>query len=153
MESLRVIGVAATIRLIEPSQYELRQRDFDFDLVGQRLALGTTPLEGLRNLLGSEAAGVNGSNNLAGISSPAVDALIALALRAPDRSAHRTILSAIDRILRAGHYAIPEWHKGEHWVAMWDMFGKPEVKPAFGFPVETTWWFDREKAARIGKAG
>jgi microcin C transport system substrate-binding protein len=131
----------------------LRQRDFDFDLVTQRLSLGSTPLEVLRPLLSSQAADTPGSNNLAGIKDPVVDALIDTALAAPDRRTHRTALSALDRVLRAGHYAVPEWNKDEHFVAMWDLFGQPAAKPAFAFPVETTWWFDAEKAARIGKAG
>jgi microcin C transport system substrate-binding protein len=32
------------------------------------------------------------------------------------------------------------------------MFGAPETKPDYAFPVETTWWYDSQKAARIGKA-
>ncbi len=153
VESLRAIGVAASIRLVDPAQYQLRQDSFDFDLITLRLSLGATPLEGLQSLLTSEAADTPGSNNLAGINNPAVDALVEQAMRAPDRETHRTILRALDRILRAGMYGIPEWNKGEHWVAMWDMFGQPPLKPAFAFPVETTWWFDKEKAQRIGKSG
>jgi microcin C transport system substrate-binding protein len=152
-ESLRALGVQASIRLVDPAQYQLRQNEFDFDLINMRLTLGATPLEALKPLLTSEAADSPGSHNLAGIKTPAIDALVDMALKAPDRDTHRTILSAVDRILRAGYYAVPEWNKGEHWVAMWDMFGQPPKKPEFAFPVETTWWFDAEKAARIGKAG
>jgi microcin C transport system substrate-binding protein len=153
VEALRTIGVAATIRLVDAAQYQLRQNEFDFDLINQRLTLGATPLEGLKSLLTSSAAETPGSNNLAGIKSPVVDALVEQALKAPDRETHRTILSALDRVLRAGYYGVPEWFKGEHWVAMWDLFGQPERKPAYAFPVESTWWFDAEKAALIGKAG
>jgi microcin C transport system substrate-binding protein len=32
------------------------------------------------------------------------------------------------------------------------MFGFREPKPDFGFPVETMWWYDKDKAAAIGKA-
>ncbi len=153
VEALRTIGVAATIRLVDAAQYQLRQNEFDFDLINQRLVLGATPLEVLKPLLTSSAADTPGSNNLAGIKSPVVDALVEQALQAPDRETHRTVLSALDRVLRAGYYGVPEWFKGEHWVAMWDIFGQPERKPAYAFPVESTWWFDAEKAARIGKAG
>jgi microcin C transport system substrate-binding protein len=153
VEALRTIGVAATIRLVDPAQYQLRQNEFDFDLINQRLTLGATPLEVLKSLLTSTAAETPSSNNLAGVKDPVVDMLVDKALQAPDRETHRTVLTALDRVLRAGSYALPEWFKGEHWVAMWDMFGQPEVKPEFAFPVETTWWFDAEKAARIGKSG
>jgi microcin C transport system substrate-binding protein len=112
-----------------------------------------TPLEDLRSLLTSSAADTPGSNNLAGIRSPVVDALVEKALQAFDRDAHRIALSALDRVLRAGNYALLEWNKDEHWVAKWDMFSNPETKPDFEFRPETTWWFDAAKAERIGRTG
>ncbi len=63
-----------------------------------------------------------------------------------------TVLKALDRVLRAGQYWIPNWYLAEHRVAHWDMFGWPAEKPAYAFTPETTWWFDRDKAAVIGKA-
>lgn len=153
VEALRAIGVAAAIRLVDAAQYQARQKDFDFDVIGSRFSLGATPLEGLTSFFTAEAADTPGSNNFAGIKHPAVDALVARAMAAKDREAHRTALSALDRVLRAGHYTVPQWRKGEHWVAMWDMFGRPETKPDYAFPVERTWWYDRDRAARIGKAG
>ena len=42
---------------------------------------------------------------------------------------------------------IPNWYCANHRVAYWDMFGWPEQKPDYGFPVETMWWFDEDKAA------
>ena len=32
------------------------------------------------------------------------------------------------------------------------MFGFVEPKPDYGFPAEILWWFDKEKAVKIGKA-
>jgi microcin C transport system substrate-binding protein len=32
------------------------------------------------------------------------------------------------------------------------MFGFKEPKPDYGFAVESLWWFDKDRAARIGKA-
>jgi microcin C transport system substrate-binding protein len=153
IESLGLIGVEASIRQVDPVQYQLRQNTYDFDSIGMRLQLEATPLEGLRTLVTSSSADAPGAHNLAGIKSPAVDALVDKALQAPDRETHRVALSALDRVLRAGHYSVPEWHKGEHWVAHWDMFGRPAAKPDYAFPYESTWWFDLEKAQRLGRAG
>jgi microcin C transport system substrate-binding protein len=152
-EALKAIGVAASIRLVDPAQYQSRQNDFDFDLIISRAALSATPLEGLRTAFTSEAADTPGTRNFAGIRHPAVDALVETALAAPDRETHQTALSALDRVLRVHHYAIPQWHSAEHRVAMWDMFDRPAVKPDFGFPIETTWWHDADKARRIGRLG
>lgn len=153
VEALRAIGVGAAIRLVDPAQYQARQKAFDFDVIGSRFSLGATPLEGLTSFFTAEAADAPGSNNFAGIRHPAVDALVAAALAAKDREAHRIALSALDRVLRVGHYTVPQWRKGTHWVAMWDMFGRPPTKPDYAFPVERTWWFEAEKARRIGRPG
>ena len=61
-------------------------------------------------------------------------------------------VQALDRVLRAGHYWIPNWHSANHRVAYWDMFGWKEPKPDYFFPVERLWWFDAKKARAIGKA-
>ncbi len=151
VESLRTIGIDADIRLVDPAQYQARQNEFDYDILGAAFSLGATPMEGLKNFLTSESADVPGSNNFAGIREPVVDALLEKALAAPDRETHRTALRAIDRVLRAGHYITPEWHSDSHRVAAWDMFSRPDSKPDYDFPVETTWWYDSAKAARIGK--
>jgi microcin C transport system substrate-binding protein len=152
VESLRSIGVDATIRNVDSTQAQSRVLDFDFDIVGRAWSLDPLPIEGARQFFHSSTADVPGSPNLPGIRSPAVDRLVEAVLAARDAETHRTALRALDRVLRASHYMIPNWTLHEHRVAIWDMFGWPEVKPAYAFPFETTWWYDAEKAARIGKA-
>ena len=57
------------------------------------------------------------------------------------------LLRALDRVLRSTHSWIPNWHSANHRVAYWDMFGFPEtLSRTMPFPVESTWWFDAEKA-------
>ena len=60
-------------------------------------------------------------------------------------------MRALDRVLRARRDWIPSWFLANHRSAYWDMFGFPEHKPDFGFPVESLWWVDKGKAAKIGK--
>ncbi len=64
-----------------------------------------------------------------------------------------TITRAIDRILRARHYWIPNWFLANHRVAHWDVFGWPPTKPDYAFVPERTWWFDEDRAAAIGYEG
>jgi microcin C transport system substrate-binding protein len=59
---------------------------------------------------------------------------------------------ALDRVLRSKHIWVPNWSKGEHWLAYWDVFGKPEVKPAYARG-EDTWWFVPEKMEALRAAG
>ncbi len=148
-----MIGVDASIRLVDSAQFESRMIDFDFDIVGRAWSLGPTPIESVRNFFHSSTADTPGSVNLPGIRSPAIDALVEKVLAAKDSETHRIALLALDRVLRASYYTVPNWTSPVHRMAFWDLFSWPEVKPAYAFPVETTWWFDNDKAARIGKAG
>ncbi|AXS39017.1 ABC transporter substrate-binding protein [Breoghania sp. L-A4] len=147
VKNLRLIGVEATFRVVDSAQYQSRLNDFDFDAVGRRYAMEATPGEGIRQFWGSDAAGRPGSNNLAGISDPAVDALIEKIIHADSREAMTIACKVLDRVLRASHYWVPNWYKASHAVAYWDRFGFPPEKPRYGFPVETTWWSDGTKAA------
>jgi microcin C transport system substrate-binding protein len=149
VEKLRLIGVQASIRNVDSAQYQVRLKDFDFDLDMSRFSLATTPGPEIRNFWGSDAAKTKGSFNLPGISSPAVDALIDAMLQANNRDELRTASHALDRVLRAGHYWVPQWHKGVHSLAFWDRFSWPATKPKYDRGVEDTWWYDAEKAAKL----
>ncbi|MBZ0162590.1 MAG: extracellular solute-binding protein [Notoacmeibacter sp.] len=153
VENMRAIGIDATIRLVDPSQFEARLRDFDFDMVGTARSLGATPTgESLELLFSSRAAATKGGDNLPGTADPAVDHLIALAGEAKDRGEYTIVMRALDRVLRARRDWIPNWHAANHRVAYWDMFGFSENKPDYGFPVERLWWYDKDKAKAIGRA-
>ena len=150
VRNLGLIGIEASFRLVDPAQFQSRLNDFDFDVVGRRFALSPTLGEAIREFWSSAAAGVPGSTNLAGIRSEAVDALVDAILSAETRDQMVTAARALDRVLRVGHYWVPNWYKGTHTVAYWDVFGMPDDKPRYGFPVEETWWFDVERAAKTG---
>jgi microcin C transport system substrate-binding protein len=149
VKNLQAIGVTPTIRRIDPAQYERRRKSFDFDVVTTRYALPLTPGVELRSYWSSEAAKTDGSLNLAGISHPAVDALIAKVTEAKSRDELKTATRALDRVLRAGHYWVPHWFKAAHHVAHWDKFGRPAVKPRYERGITHTWWYDAEKAAKL----
>ncbi|MBZ9678109.1 extracellular solute-binding protein [Mesorhizobium sp. ES1-1] len=150
--NMRAIGIDASIRLVDSAQYQARQATFDFDLLSAAFSFSATPTrDDLEVFFHSNTADVSGSRNLPGIASPAVDALIDAVGKATDRESLTVAMRALDRVLRARFDWIPSWFLANHRSAYWDMFGFPEQKPDFGFPVETLWWFDKGKAARIGK--
>ena len=152
VESLKAIGVDASIRLVDPAQYQSRLIAFDFDIVMQANSFSATPFEAARHFFHSSSAETPGGRNIAGINSPAVDTLVAAVLAAKDRDRHRAALRALDRVIRAEHYTIPNWFSPDHRMALWDQYSWPETKPDYGFSPEVWWWYDREKAKRIGKA-
>lgn len=153
VENMKAIGIDASIRLVDSAQYQERQASFDFDLVSMALSFSATPTrDEMESLFGSRSAGLTGSKNLTGTQDPALDALIEAVGRAGDRESLITAMRAMDRVLRARQDWIPNWYSANHRVAYWDMFGFREPKPDYGFPVELLWWFDKDKAAVIGKA-
>jgi microcin C transport system substrate-binding protein len=151
--NLKLIGVDAWIRQVDPVQMQSRQNDYDFDVTMFALSLSPTPLDGLQQIFGSKAADTPGTYNLAGIRDPAVDALLDKLPKVESREQLIAITRSIDRVLRAKHYWIPNWYRPDHWVAHWDLFAWTEKKPDYAFTPETTWWFDRDKATAIGMAG
>jgi microcin C transport system substrate-binding protein len=152
VRNLEAIGIDASIRRVDPSQYQERMKSFDFDITTQRFVLSQTPGPELRNYFGSQSADAKGSFNLAGVSSPVIDALIEKVLAAESRDAMRTGARALDRVLRAGHYWVPQWYKTTHHIAFWDKFSWPETKPRYDRGVIETWWYDEDKAARLEAA-
>jgi microcin C transport system substrate-binding protein len=153
IENLNQLGINARIRLVDAAQYKLRIDDFDFDVIVERMTMFYSPGEELRGLFGSESASIHGSRNITGIADPVVDALIAKAVVANSRDELVHICRALDRVLRAGRYWIPHWYKPSHWIAHWDVFGRPQRVPRYNPGVEFTWWYDDEKAKRINFVG
>ena len=149
VKNLKAIGITANMRRVDPAQFELRMKTFDFDMTIERFSLRLAPGIELKNFWGSDAAKTDGSFNLAGISSPAVDALADRILKAQSRAELVTAARALDRVLRAGHYWVPHWYKAAHHLAFWNKFSWPDVKPRYDRGALTTWWYDPAKAAKL----
>ncbi|MGH6741598.1 MAG: ABC transporter substrate-binding protein, partial [Bradyrhizobium sp.] len=152
IKSLGTLGIAANLRVVDPVQYRARVDNFDFDITVERFSFSATPGDSLRTYFSSQAATTKGSQNLAGIADPAVDALVDRIISAKTRAELITACKALDRIIRAGRYWIPHWYKASHWIAYWDVFGHPGSKPRYSSGIPETWWYDRDKAARLGKS-
>jgi microcin C transport system substrate-binding protein len=149
IKNLRTLGIDATLRVLDPVQYQARLKDFDFDMIVDRLSFSSTPGDSLRPYLSSQAANIKGSQNLAGIADPVVDALIENIIAASNRADLTTACRALDRVIRSGRYWVPQWYKASHWVAYWDTFGRPATKPRYARGIPETWWYDTGKASKI----
>ena len=153
IKNLATLGIQANLRIVDPVQYRRRVDDFDFDLTVQRFGFSTTPGDSLRSYFSSQAAALKGSQNLAGIADPVIDELIERIIAADTRSGLVTACKALDRVIRGGRYWIPHWYKPSHWLAFWDVFGRPAKKPRFGRGIPETWWYDQAKAAKLDERG
>lgn len=150
--NLRKLGINAASRTVDPAQYQRRLQEFDFDIISQALSGSAIPSDSLRIVYGSQAAKTPGSRNIAGIADPAIDAMIEKIGQAKSYAEVVVATKCLDRLLRAGRYWIPMWWNDETWIAHWDLFDRPQTKPKYGTGAPGTWWFDAEKAKRIGKA-
>jgi microcin C transport system substrate-binding protein len=153
IKNLGTLGIDANLRIVDPVQYRKREDDFDFDLIIQRFGFSSTPGDSLRSYFSSQAAVLKGSQNLAGIADPVIDALIERIVAADTRPQLVTACKVLDRVIRSGHYWVPHWYKPSHWLAFWNVFGRPATKPRFARGIPETWWYDREKAAKIEQRG
>jgi microcin C transport system substrate-binding protein len=149
IKNLGTLGIEANLRLVDPVQYRKRVDDFDFDLTVQRFSFSSTPGDSLRSYFSSQAADLRGSQNIAGISDPVIDELIEKIIAADSRASLTTACKVLDRVIRAGRYWVPHWYKASHWLAYWDVFGRPATKPRYARGIPETWWYDHEKAAKI----
>lgn len=149
IKNLKAIGIDASLRNVDPAQYERRVKAFDFDVTTERYSMRLTPGIELKTFWGSESAKTDGSFNLAGISDPALDALIERIMAARSRNELEVAARAADRVLRAGYYWVPQWYKPSHNLAYWNKFSRPEIMPKYERGVTDTWWYDEGKAERL----
>ena len=150
--SLERLGIAVSVRTIDPIQFENRLRNWDFDIVISSWPESLSPGNEQREYWGSQAADMVGSRNIIGIKNPAIDKLIERVIFATDRADLIAATKALDRVLLWNHYVVPQWNYPKVRTARWDRFGRPSELPKYGqsaFPF--IWWYDADKAARIGK--
>ncbi len=145
ISNLERLGVRMENELVDSAQMEERQENFEYDMTIARLVPPVTPPAGtLRSIYGSESASAPGALNLSGLADPVVDAMINAAGEATTRADLQTALRAMDRVMRSRHIWVPNWTKGEHWLAYWDVFGRPDTKPPY-IRGDRYWWWDEEK--------
>lgn len=152
IENLQRVGIDARNIRIDPAQYRQRLQEFDYDITIGRFIMSLSPSVELRTIFGSDAADAPGSYNYSGIADPVVDALIAEIIAAGSRDEMQTAVRALDRVLRDRHIWVPNWYKASHNLAYWDVFGRPDTKPAYSRGDET-WWFDRAKYEALRAEG
>jgi microcin C transport system substrate-binding protein len=69
---------------------------------------------------------------------------------AKDRAELIAATRALDRVLMWNHYVVPMWSIGVSRVARWDRFGKPDKLPDYSIGFPDIWWFDKDRAAKVG---
>lgn len=152
VQNLVRMGIDARVEKVDPSQYTLRERDRDFDMLfGQYRAFLDTGT-GLHQMYGSKEAAFS-LFNPAGLASPMVDAIIDASLMSETEQERDTALRALDRALRWERFMIPVWYNPHTWIASWDQYDHPDDLPTYSVGLLDFWWYDAEKAAALRAAG
>jgi len=147
--NLKKLGIEATLRIVDTTQYQKRMENFDFDIIIHTFLQSLSPGNEQRDYWSSDKADIIGSRNVIGIKNPVVDKLIPLLVSAPSREDLIAATRALDRVLLWNYYVIPNWYIDYYRVACWDKFGKPEISPEYGLAIVDTWWYDQAKADNI----
>ncbi len=143
-KNLEKLGIAVNYKVVDFAILQKRIDVFDFDMTGSRMLGNEAPGTELVERFGSKAADSEGSSNVIGVRSPAVDALLERVVAARTRPELIASLRALDRVLRFGHYVVPHWYSGVFRVA-WraGRFEQPAAAPRYYQPeswVTTVWW-------------
>ena len=72
---------------------------------------------------------------------------------AKTRDELRVACRALDRVLRAGRYWVPMWYKRRPLHRLLGPVRPPGAPPKYDLGAPATWWYDADKAQRIGKTG
>lgn len=155
VENLKRLGIEASYERLDAAQLSELEKQLDYDMVPRRYAMSNVPGVELRALFGSEAAETPGSLNLAGLSDPVVDALIAQVENAPTREKLDYAVKALDRVLRTHHLWVPNWYNPYHNIAYYDVFERPytDTPPRSALGEMSIWWYSPEKAQKLKDAG
>ena len=145
------LGIDAHIRTVDPAQYQKRMDDLDFDMavaqVPESESLGNEQID----FWSCQSANQNGTQNVAGVCNPVVDAMVAKVVGASNHADLVTASHALDRALLWNWYMVPQWHLEQAWVAYWNRFGHPAKPVRIGLDF-ATWWVDPALAAQTDAA-
>ena len=145
VETLKKLGINASLRIVDTSQYVNRVNNFDYDVIVSVLGQSESPGNEQRDFWSSKAADTPGSRNVAGIKDPVVDALVDKVIFARDREELVAATHALDRVLLRNFYIVPQYYRSTRWLAYWNKFGMPEKQPEYLGADTDSWWIDTEK--------
>ena len=145
VEALERLGVRPTVSIVDTAQHTEREEAYDYDMVFQQVAVSLSPGNEQYLYWGPEGVEQPGTNNLAGIDQPAVEAMIDAVVASESREEFVAATRALDRVLTAGRYAIPLWQPADSRLATWSDVKHPETIPVYGDWIgwlPDVWWHE-----------
>jgi len=137
--SLQTIGIAASIRTVDDSQYQSRTNSFDYDMIMKAYTSSLSPGNEQLGRWSSAARTREGTDSFAGANDPNLDTLIDHLLRSRSTEDFTASVRSYDRLLLSNHYVLPLYHIDQQWVARNKRIGHPDTVPLYGYQLQT-WW-------------
>ena len=156
-QNLERLGIKATIRVIDVSQFINRLNDYDFDVIVGGVQNSLSPGNEQAEFWGSSAADRPGSRNYGGVKNPAVGKLISAIIAAPSRPELVAAAHALDRVLTWNFYTVLHYGSLAERYAHWTKIQHPETFPLRGLPAPgegaiATWWANSAAAQEAVRA-
>jgi peptide/nickel transport system substrate-binding protein len=136
---LKRAGIEASVRAVDPVQFDQRRLGYEFDMIQNRWDQSLSPGNEQSFYWGAAAADNPGTRNYMGAKDPAIDAMIAALLEAREHTVFVSAVRALDRALMSGFYAIPLFNVSQQWIARWNRIERPSATALSGYLPET-WW-------------
>jgi len=137
--SLQTLGISASIRTVDDSQYQSRTNSFDYDVIVKSYVSSLSPGNEQLSYWASASRDREGSSNFAGVADPDVDTAIKHLLTARSDEDFTAAVRSHDRLLLSGHYVLPLYHIDQQWIARSKRIGHPDKVPLYGYQLPT-WW-------------
>jgi microcin C transport system substrate-binding protein len=142
------LGMIVVKRVSDAATARSQMSSFDYDYTPIALREGRMPGAELWRNFNSKDADVPGSENLIGVKSPVVDALIQQLLNADSQHALEVAAHALDRVLIHSHYVIPWRYLTKHYLIYHHRLQRPAVLPKYYGAQEwaLAYWWDGHAA-------
>ncbi|MBB4232028.1 extracellular solute-binding protein [Rhizobium mongolense] len=137
--SLQTLGIGASVRTVDDSQYQSRTNSFDYDVILKSYVSSLSPGNEQLSYWSSAARDREGSSSFAGVADPNVDTSIKHILTARSDEDFTAAVRSYDRLLLSGHYVLPLYHIDRQWIARNKRLGRPDVVPLYGYQLPA-WW-------------
>jgi peptide/nickel transport system substrate-binding protein/microcin C transport system substrate-binding protein len=141
--NVKRLGVIVEPRNSDPAIDRENLRQFKFDFTSLALRESRSPGPELYRAFHSHEADVKGSENLLGLKSPVVDALIERILDAESEAELETAAHAFDRVMLHHAYVLPWRYLKRHYIIHHKRLQRPEKLPEYFGAYEWvlgTWW-------------
>ncbi|MGC6403813.1 MAG: extracellular solute-binding protein [Candidatus Comchoanobacterales bacterium] len=139
IQELKQLGIEATYRIVDQSQYIQRVQNFDYDMIVTTLMSTHNPGSELALYWHSKHKDQSGLPSYVGLNDPAIDSIIERIMNTPSIEEKKPLVKALDRMLLWGHYVIPHWHLNYRRLAFWYPLTHTDYIPPYGHDV-MTWW-------------